>query len=277
MENNKIRKSSKITLGATVAMTTAIMMTGCSDTSSTGNTYNSDNNETAKEARMFDNVKADYIEICKNIETNARLSQDNCLESSSQVAKWYYMPLYHNNTIEIPSVGEEVGPEAIENIPDDKEKAELGDSTEQGKYQLFAQAAQNFGFDDNDNALDADYVEICIDEEGNRVDDSTCGVGEKPESSQSSGGTHSSLVWLPLFINGNTYVPPVGERVNTSNAISDRSQLQGNKIQKAPAKGVSSAYSPNGRTAKNGQYGAKGNGKGSVSRGGVGGSGKAGG
>ena len=88
MENNKIRKSSKITLGATVAMTTAIMMTGCSDASSTGDTYNSDNNETAKEARMFDNVKADYIEICKNIETNARLSQDNCLESSSQVAKW---------------------------------------------------------------------------------------------------------------------------------------------------------------------------------------------
>ena len=272
MKNNKIRKSSKIILGTTVAMTTAIMMTGCSDTSG--------NNEHAKEARMFDNVKADYIEICKNIETNTRLSQDNCLESSSQVAKWYYMPLYHNNTIEIPAVGEEVGPEAIENIPDDKEKAKLGDNTEQGKYQLFAQAAQNFGFDDNDNALDAldaDYVEICIDEEGNRIDDSTCGVGEKPESSQSSSGTHSSLVWLPLFINGNTYVPPGGERVNTSNAISDRSQLQGNKIQKAPAKGVSSAYSPNGRTAKNGQYGAKGNGKGSVSRGGVGGSGKAGG
>lgn len=277
MESNKLRKSSKITLGATVAMTTAIMMTGCTDTSGTGNPDSSDNNESAKEARMFDNVKADYIEICKDIETNARLSQDNCLESSSQTAKWYYMPLYHNNTVEIPAIGEEVGPEAIENIPDDKEKAELGDSTEKGNYQLFAQAAKDFGFDDNDNALDADYVEICIDGEGNRIDDSKCNIGEKPESSQSSGGAHSSLVWLPLFINGNTYVPPVGERVNTANAISDRSQLKGNRIQKAPAKGVSSAYSPNGKTAKNGQYGAKGNGKGSVSRGGVGGSGKAGG
>lgn len=277
MKNNRLRKSSKITLGATVAMTTAIMMTGCTDTSGTDNSDSSDNNESVKEARMFDNVKADYIEICKDIETNARLSHDNCLESSSQTAKWYYMPLYHNNTVEIPAVGEEVGPEAVENIPNDKEKAELGDSTEKGNYQLFAQAAKDFGFDDNDNALDADYVEICIDGEGNRIDDSKCDIGEKPESSQSSGGTHSSLVWLPLFINGNTYVPPVGERVNTANTISDRSQLQGNRIQKAPVKGVSSAYSPNGKTAKNGQYGAKGNGKGSVSRGGVGGSGKAGG
>lgn len=277
MKNNRLRKSSKITLGATVAMTTAIMMTGCTDTSGTDNSDSSDNNESVKEARMFDNVKADYIEICKDIETNARLSHDNCLESSSQTAKWYYMPLYHNNTVEIPAVGEEVGPEAVENIPNDKEKAELGDSTEKGNYQLFAQAAKDFGFDDNDNALDADYVEICIDGEGNRIDDSKCDIGEKPESSQSSGGTHSSLVWLPLFINGNTYVPPVGERVNTANTISDRSQLHGNRIQKAPAKGVSSAYSPNGKTAKNGQYGAKGNGKGSVSRGGVGGSGKAGG
>lgn len=279
MKNNRLRKSAKVTVGATAAMTTAIMMTGCTPTTDTSTTNSAGETTDAKEARMFDNVRADYIQICKDIETNVRLAGDNCLESSSQAAKWYYMPLYHNNTIEIPPIGEEVGPEAVDKIPDDKEKAELGDSTEKGEYQFFAQAEQGFGFNDDDNALDADYVEICVDGEGNRIDDSQCGVGETPQSGQSSGGggTHSSLVWLPLFINGNTYVPPVGERVNTTNAITDRSQLQGNRIQKAPARGVSSAYSPNGKTAKSGQYGAKGNGKGSVSRGGVGGSGKAGG
>lgn len=281
MQNNRLRKSGRITLGATAAMATAIMMTGCtttSNTTGTGSANDTSSSEAAKEARMFDNVRADYIQICKDIETNARLTQDNCLESSSEVAKWYYMPLYHNNTIEIPAVGEEVGPQAVENIPDDKESAELGDSTEKDKYQFFAQAAKNFGFDDEDNKLDADYVEICIDDEGNRVDDTQCGVGESPQSEQSSGsGTHSSLVWLPLFINGNTYVPPVGERVNTTNAITDRSQLQGNNIQKAPSQGVSSAYSPNGKQGKVGDAGFKGNNKGSVSRGGVGSSGKAGG
>lgn len=294
MKNNKIRKSARVTLGATAAMTTAIMMTGCTATTGTQSTTNetpaeSDTNpssstgtstqQAAKEARMFDNVRADYIQICKDIETNARLTNDNCLESSSETAKWYYMPLYHNNTIEIPSIGEEVGPQAVENIPDDKTKTELGESTEKNDYEFFAQAAQGYGFNDEDNALDADYVEICIDAEGNRVDDSQCGVGEMPQGEQSSGGggSHSSLIWLPLFMNGNTYVPPVGERVNTSNAISDRSQLQGNKIQKAPSKGVSSAYSPNGKTAKAGEAGARGNGKGSVSRGGTGSSGKAGG
>lgn len=254
-----LRKSKRITLGITAAM--ALTLAGCSDSSGVL-------------ARSYDDIEADYIAICKSAE-NKRVDDDDCKDSTSEHAEWYYIPMYHNNDIRLPKVGDDVENEGVEEIDEDKSYANIGENMDNSEQDIYLQAKDGFGFDDKDNDIDADYVEICVDGDGNRVDPEECGA-TSAQANGSGGSSGFMFLYLPMFNNASTYVPPVGSQVNTqgTGAISDRSALpSGSRVGTAPAQGLTHAYSSSSNTAKSG-----GNvGKSSVSRGGFGSSGKAGG
>lgn len=284
------RKSEKITIGITAAFSTALLMTGCvsngehtaTNNSQSSNTNQKDSSSHATSMRLV-NIDADYLKLCQDIANNTRVQSENCLNSdeASDNSQWYYLPIYKKEGTVSPNIGEVIAESGTSNDPSqDGKTIAVIDDINRGK-ESFLLPSENYGIEPQH--IDADYVEVCVDENNNRIDDSECAVGETPDSNNSSNNhTHSSLMWIPLFLNtggsrGGTYIPPVGSPVNTDAAIKDKSQLSSNNISKAPSTGGNNLYSKTGEKVQNSQRGAKGNNKGSVSRGGTGGSGKVGG
>lgn len=285
MENlHNFKKGTIRALGITAAMATSIAMTGCTTTSNIDNSEDTENHPTFE--RLYGDIKSDYLSIC--IENkNTRVTDDNCLDSTSKTTQWYYKPLYYNEISPLPPL----------NTPIDLEEEGLVETTATGKKSiktdkanipleedenvtLYVQAAEGHGFDYKETQVEADYVEICVDADGNRVDDTECSVGEMPtnnnQPTHSSGGGGFFFLWLPTMSGSNNYVPPVGSKVNTTNAIKDKSQISGKKIQKAPRQGLTKTQLNRGNSVNN-KSSNSGKSNGNVSRGGFGSSGKAGG
>lgn len=275
MNNKSIlrKKSGRISLGITAAM--ALTLTGCSDSSGSGS---NDNYQTY----LYEDINADYIAICKDA-ANTRVKNDDCKDSSSQHASWYYVPLYNDSTNPIPKIGDSVEGRGVEKKEEGKAHRESSGkmNTSDDKYVL-VQANEKYGFKLSDSDIDADYVEVCVDKDGNRVDPDECGANNATTSN--SGGMNGGFMfwYLPLFNNASTYVPPVGSQVNGNNAIKNKSQLPtGSKIGSAPIGGLNNAHSTktsssNPNAVSRGSSSNSGKSSSSVSRGGFGSSGKGG-
>lgn len=239
-----MRKSSKkITLGVSAAM--AMTLTGCSDSSSF----------TALE------VETDYVKLCKNNKTDKRVPSEDCGQPSNEESSWYYVPLYHNQSVEMPKIGEKT-PRGVAEKEASKKDQEL--KNEDGDVHLIA--AEGYGLTESDENLNADYVEVCVDENGNRVDESECDVSNNSNSYNSGG----FMFWyLPLFSNNSTYVPPVGSKVDTTGAT--RTLPQGSTSLKPPRSGIANAFNKNGKVnSSNSGKGVGGKAHSGVSRGGFG-------
>ena len=109
-----MKKSRKIILGTSAAM--ALTITGCS----------------ASDLMAY-SVDADYIKICRNVENNKRIPNDDCTDSTSQHAAWYYLPLYEDNAIQVPKTNEEVSHGVSEIDKDKKALEESGDNDDENK------------------------------------------------------------------------------------------------------------------------------------------------
>lgn len=244
-----MKKSRKIILGTSAAM--ALTVTGCSTSD-----------------LMAYSVDADYIKICRDVENNKRLPSDDCTDSTSQHAAWYYMPLYEDNAIQVPKTNEEVS-NGVSEIDKDKTAVEVDGDNESGDNKKIM-ASSGHGLKEEDEDIKADYVKVCVDQDGNRIDEDECHVDDNGKLHHD---TDSSIVpmfmYLPMFNNTSTYVPPVGSQVNTSNAVKDLPE--GKSSQTANKNGVANAFTSKGGTTNNnvGKNGGSGKGN-SIPRGGFG-------
>lgn len=246
--NRKMKKSKKVMLGTSAAM--ALTVAGCSVDDFTA--YS---------------VDADYLKICRNVESNKRLPDDDCTNSTSQHASWYYMPLYEDNAIKVPKTNEEVS-NGVSEVPKDKKVAEVGKDDENINDKKIL-ASSGYGLKEEDEDIKADYAKVCVDQNGKRVDEDECHVDDNGEVHHN---TNSSIVpmflYLPMFNNTSTYIPPVGSQVNTKDAV--KSLPNGKTSQNVSKNGVANAFtSKGGKTSNSGSKGGSNKG-GGIPRGGFG-------
>lgn len=290
------KQAGKMSLGMVSLM--ALTLAGCSDVSSS-------------QAAVYDDVQADFAQVCKNLKDSTRVPDQECLDGKSDEAKWYYSPIYSDVYSDMPLVGEKVSSQAVDKVDKDTIVATLEDQTHEDAASIKLKAAQNYGFSDSSQSVDADFVKIFVDDKGNRVDNPddtnpttspTPSTSESPSPAPVEEHTHTSVMplWIPMMLNGGgTSIPPMGSHVDTTGAIKEQSKLPANaKVSdNVPRDGFKSAYKsvpggprgsfnggknpgsrPAGGASVRGGQGKSGGsvGKGS-SRGGFGNSGKAGG
>jgi len=244
-----MKKSNKVLLGTSAVM--ALTITGCS-------------------ADVFNSyaVDADYLQLCRNVENDKRLPSDDCTDSNSDHAAWYYMPLYNDHAVDVPRTGDELS-HGVNKIDDDKKSVEVEGDNEDGNNKKFL-ASSGYGIKEDEEDIKADYVKVCVDQDNNRIDEDECEVDDDGDIHHKSDSSISpAFIFLPMFTNTSTYVPPVGSQVNTKDAV--KTLPDGKSSQSVSKNGMANAYTTKGgKTSNSDGKGKAGSGKGGVPRGGFG-------
>lgn len=230
-----MKKSSTVTLGITASM--ALVLSACSGVEPS---YHTDG------LNVYENIDSNYVQLCKNTEDNTRTDWENCKNSNSPRTQWYFMPIYNDDITIIPGLGEKIEGAGLDSKPDDPalfykmntsiEKKEKESNSMTG----LVASAPDYGI--SSQGTDAEFVELCVDKDGNRVDDHSC---QTTHNHREGAGNGFFFWYLPINTGRTSYIPGVGQHVNDDNVIKDRKQIDNNRKIEKPSNKSSYAARPN--------------------------------